>query len=358
MNTSNSPLSRKRQALFLAIIFALFFAFLELSYRVYTHLRYGLPLISTTADARADTVSATVDVPLVVANPLNHYVLNPAYGGHTADAFRWTPPLETAEREIICMGGSSTYGTSVTGEQAYPTRLQHHLNQAGPRFQVHNAGVPGWSLPHHIARYLFDLRNRVKRPAFIVLYIGYNDGWATVTRRDTAIGHSDMFRTLPTELPAWTHSRFLVWLISTIERVVGSDIAPTHLNDLAFQRRSEPQRPNPRNLERFERELHAFIQLLKGDGVVPLLVLQDNNGDFADDIERRLFDTLRERIGEIAGENDSAVLDMREVTRSNPDYFTDIIHMNARGNDARARAIAAKLLEMEMTMTPAAGEDN
>jgi lysophospholipase L1-like esterase len=75
------------------------------------------------------------------------YVLNPAYPGHNALGFRGAA-LERKKpagvRRLACLGASTTYGMFVEAAEAFPAQLGSLLAQTHGRWEVINAGVPGW----------------------------------------------------------------------------------------------------------------------------------------------------------------------------------------------------------------------
>ena len=341
-------LSVRKQVLFSSIIFVVFFLLLELSYRTYQHFTYGIPLFPLLSDVQTNETAVAGATALAVTNPLLHYVLNPNKLSHTKGNFRITGRVESPDYTIVCMGGSSTYGTSVSPAESYPAQLQFFLNQRqhGKTFKVLNAGVPGWSLPHHLSRYIFDLRNRESAIDLVVLYIGHNDMATNIRSGDTLIGHTDSLQTYPASRPFWMTSRFLLWVISRIELATGKNFAPTHLNDFAFRPQPVDRTVNPRNLKRFRDELDLFLNILRNDGVSVLVVLQDTNGHFGSSEKKNTFEVTRQEIRSIAENNRVRVVDMHEVTQSKAEFFTDVIHMSPVGNEKRAKYLTSVILEM------------
>ena len=122
--------SAKKQILFLLIIFVFFSLMLEFSYRTYQYFRYGYRLFSFATDDQTNEAGVAGVTTVAVTNPLLHYVLNPDKLSHTTDNFRVTGNVELPDYTVACMGGSSTYGISVSAEDSYPAQLQTYLNQS------------------------------------------------------------------------------------------------------------------------------------------------------------------------------------------------------------------------------------
>lgn len=76
---------------------------------------------------------------------------------------------------VLAVGDSFTYGIYVHNHETYPARLEEHLNQRGGRrrFQVFNAGVPGYTVEDTIA-YLRD-KGLALEPDLVVLGFYTND---------------------------------------------------------------------------------------------------------------------------------------------------------------------------------------
>ena len=81
---------------------------------------------------------------------------------------------------ILCLGDSVTYGFNVGQDATYPARLERMLSRKHPgrRFEVINAGVPGWSWVQGAAFLLRD--GLALRPDLIVAAHGTDDHlWPT-----------------------------------------------------------------------------------------------------------------------------------------------------------------------------------
>ncbi len=337
--TSIIDIPVKRQALFLLIIFLMFLHGMELAYRIYQRIYYGSPILDAGATAAGMTAVAR-------GHPLMHYVLNSEAEDHTPDLFRATGEVSSPERFIVCMGGSSTYGTSVPAETAYPAYLQRFLNQGTGAYKVFNAGVPGWSMPHHVSRYVHDLRYLEPRIDMVILYAGVNDARTLHAEGRVGAAHDDRFKLFPRDHAFWMRYRFLIWFFTRLEFLVGRDLVESHLNDFANRGMKVSPELNQARLDRFGRELALLLHLLDRDGVRPLVVLQDHRGDFPSPAEEEAFYSVRRTIARIAGERGNRVIDMHRITRSNPAYFTDVIHMSRAGNEVRARALAEVVREI------------
>ena len=87
-----------------------------------------------------------------------------------ADRAARRPPDEPL---IVAFGDSLTAGLGVLSEEAYPARLQAHLDRAGYRLRVVNAGVSGETTAGGLRRLEWALDGDVR---ILILALGGNDG--------------------------------------------------------------------------------------------------------------------------------------------------------------------------------------
>jgi lysophospholipase L1-like esterase len=112
-----------------------------------------------------------------------------------ARGYRSGPPDLKADHpgvyRVLCVGDSITYGFNVDTVDTYPKQLEALLAQRYPgrRFEVINAGVPGWSWLQG-RRYL-ELEGLALRPDVVVIGHGTNDQFFPTTVTDSErIGRS------------------------------------------------------------------------------------------------------------------------------------------------------------------------
>ena len=74
---------------------------------------------------------------------------------------------------IVAFGDSLTAGLGLAPEEAYPARLQEHLDRAGHRLRVVNAGVSGDTTAGGLRRLPWALEGDVR---ILILALGGNDG--------------------------------------------------------------------------------------------------------------------------------------------------------------------------------------
>ena len=78
-------------------------------------------------------------------------------------------------RRILMLGGSTTYGNTVTTEQAYPAVAERLLRSSSPDrcVEVINAGVSGAHSYHQLVRYKYLYSSL--EPDVVTVYVGWND---------------------------------------------------------------------------------------------------------------------------------------------------------------------------------------
>jgi len=76
---------------------------------------------------------------------------------------------------VMCLGGSTTYGVEVHDDQSWPAILEEILNAIteGDKFEVINAGVPGYLSGHSLYRLEHEMLDLT--PDIVVVMDGLND---------------------------------------------------------------------------------------------------------------------------------------------------------------------------------------
>jgi hypothetical protein len=89
-----------------------------------------------------------------------------------AQGFRITRENTVVNKRInvLCLGGSTTFGTGVTDEDTWPYILQQKL---GEKYNVLNLGVPGYSTLEALVQ-LITIVPELK-PDIVIVYQGWND---------------------------------------------------------------------------------------------------------------------------------------------------------------------------------------
>lgn len=79
-------------------------------------------------------------------------------------------PVNSSQKVIVCLGGSTTFSTMVSDEDSWPFMLQQQL---GPNYKVYNLGSPGYSSMEAIIQMTMIVPEL--QPDIIINYHGWND---------------------------------------------------------------------------------------------------------------------------------------------------------------------------------------
>lgn len=140
---------------------------------------------------------------------------------HDARGFRGeelATPKPESEFRIACLGGSTTYSTTVADwRQSYPAQLQARLGELGhANVRVINSGVQGWSSFESVLN--LHLRLLELEPDLVIVYHGVNEVpprlvWPSEAYR----GDNSGFRRLPASL----NQRAGIASLSALARCLG-----------------------------------------------------------------------------------------------------------------------------------------
>ncbi len=314
------------------------------------------------------------------------YVLGPGYrrglNRHNALGLRGEEIARVAPRgtyRIVCMGGSTTYSTPVEDPaDAYPARLEQALHQAGYRgVEVVNAGVPGYSsletlvflelsmldlgpdliLVSHAAN---DVHARLVWPP--AAYRGDNSGWRSarsIKPLPAVFEHSTALRFLGTRL-GWVSS------FRSMESVFRPDAETSFTGRFHAQvtAGSYPQAPfdevriarmleenRPVYLARHLRNLVAVGQTHGSEvGLVSFPFHPDWPGQapIAHPAYRAAIASSNRVTLQVAAASGAHAFDLAGRIPADEALFSDGYHFTARGNQLRARLLAAMMVENGM----------
>lgn len=252
---------------------------------------------------------------------------------------------------ILNLGDSVAMGWGVAEEDTYGRRLERWLNEqaaGGPRYEVINAGVPGWNLENALA-YL-EAEGLRYEPDLVLLDITLvNDIYGS----NALEAHN---RSLPLE---WLRANTYFWPFLTVHlrtfqaRAEGRDridvIDPPTTADKYF-----PLDPESQRWDQVWNAVAAIEQRAKENGASTVLVLFPLEFQVLDEA----FSTLpQELLAERAAEAGIPLLDLlpayRQACLEKPGgpcrledryLFADVwMHPSAFGHELTARAIAQRL---------------
>lgn len=257
---------------------------------------------------------------------------------------------------IACLGGSTTFGTNVSVDEAtYPARLQALLNEqpdAPYEYEVLNAGVSGYNTAESLVN--FALRLVEYDLDAIVVYHAGNDARAL---------QAEGFR------PDYAHLR-RSWLyaeISPLERFLlrwcrtYAWIARGHDADQQYGRLVhyvfvpefeelflEPEVGLPDGaLDAYARNLRHLIALARANDVEVVLstfahcrdLMSEDEHDFIGAVE-----LMNDRVRELAAQEGVALVDVDEAMSDKRRFFADWMHRNDEGADHHARIVLRRAI--------------
>jgi lysophospholipase L1-like esterase len=233
---------------------------------------------------------------------------------------------------IVCMGGSTTFSITESDEtKTYPQLLEDALNAAfdSPRFEVINAGTPGWTTAESLINLHFRLLEL--EPDMVIDYEAVNDTFAMRMEDEGKSDYSN-FRQIVDYKPA-TSLEQILFRASGMYRLyyVSSHSMIFDINGLA----AKPYPPEKKLLENldkgtgkhFRRNMESIVALAQSRSIAPVLVTM-GHGPWHPSLMR-----LNQITRDVAGARGALLVDF-EVT-SQPSYFLeDLIHLTRAGNSA------------------------
>ena len=186
-------------------------------------------------------------------------------------------PADSVYR-VITVGSSTTFDGNTSGDSStWSARLEQTLNAAGGRrYEVLNAGVPGFEIFDDLVRLELELYRF--KPNLIILYEGHNDLFNTLAHAGSA--QASAFDPRPFEIASM--SPWTAWLErhSLLYHKLGSRFQAIRQRASGEQRlaRATPAdfaRVVDAGLENYARNLRAFLAVAQSQGitvVIPQLV--------------------------------------------------------------------------------------
>jgi len=280
-------------------------------------------------------------------------------------------------RRILMLGGSTTYGNTVSTEQAYPAVTQRLLRQASPDecVEVINAGISGAHSYHQLVRYK-HLYAPLK-PDVVTVYMGWNDLGTYLWERDRWRPESLAAQSLIIDVDPVSMA---LLQNSSLARVSYSAYKKTMFRRslMALADSSDVARELARPVEALRKHLQELIALARGHGATVLLikfpfVLDDER--VRQEVERMKgmdvpgkiagmlpmisfepsFPTIVAAVYDDAAKQPGVkTVDCRPPFRAKPleerwKLFDDAIHPNAEGYALMGACVAGALANQEMS---------
>lgn len=253
---------------------------------------------------------------------------------------------------ILCMGGSTTYGTGASGDNTtYPARLEHYLNErapAGLEYEVANCGVQGYTTAENLI-YLQLLLVELE-PDAIVIYQAANDA-RPIQAKNFKPDYTNIRRTWtdtvlsPFEEFMIRNVRLFVWLTRGTDEAVqlgtlGNPLFVPGFGDLHV--RSNEGVP-PEGIDVFFRNLNHMVLIAREHGIEPVLstfaMCRERQGPNAENFLETVA-TINARMDKYAREKEVPVLRIAEALDGQCELFNDWMHLNDAGSDLHGKVAA------------------
>ncbi|MBI2373524.1 MAG: SGNH/GDSL hydrolase family protein [Deltaproteobacteria bacterium] len=252
---------------------------------------------------------------------------------------------------IVCIGGSTTFGINQAADElTYPSQLEAILTErfSSPRFEVVNAGTPGWTSAESLVN--FQFRVLELSPDAVVSYDGVNDTFAMRARDEGRSDYSNFRRIVrfPTPGPLTRHAlRASAFVRFAYYGWYGPENIAFDINRLAI-------RPTPveflGNLDRatgkyFRRNTESLVAIARANEVLPVLVTM-GHGEWHPSLARtaQIYRQVAEKTG-------ARLVDFEPLSRD--EFFTeDRVHLTGAGNAALAAAVAEEISRVGAMFVP------
>jgi lysophospholipase L1-like esterase len=238
---------------------------------------------------------------------------------------------------IVCIGSSTTFGLHEPDEaQTYPQLLEDELNRTykAPRFEVINAGTPGWT----VAECLINLQFRVLElsPDMIIVYEGVNETFAMRRDDEGKSDYSNFRQALSYTKPGPLETFFCRY--SAFYRLY---FVSTHSVSLDICNLITKPKPSvtdeDKNLDNatgkyFRRNMENIVAIAKAHSITPVLMTM-GHGPWHHSL------ALNNQITrDITVKTGARLVDFEKAAR--PSYFlNDNVHLQRSGNQALVKTV-------------------
>ncbi len=260
-----------------------------------------------------------------------------------------TPEKPAGTYRILCLGGSTTYGTGATRDElTYPAQLEQRLNAAAPagvRFEVGNCGVPGYSTSDSLIN--LELRLLDYAPDAIVVYHAANDS-RPIQARGFQSDYSHLRRpwTEPTFSPV---ERFLLRNWRTYARLTrGTDPTSQTLQSYlmvpGYRELHVPSSEGvpPEGVATFLRNVRSIVAVAQEREILAVLqtfAVCESKQREGDEHFFATVATLNAGLESYAAEAGVALIDVATPLQDRARIFDDWMHFNDDGSAAHARVV-------------------
>lgn len=256
----------------------------------------------------------------------------------------------TKVTRVLVLGGSSVFGYLVPDGEDSCVTLETLLDsdEQPSRYEVLNAGVPGYNIRQCRLRYTADLQSLA--PDIVLLYLGWNDSKHIISGDP---GSMELTPPAPGALQRAASYSVLYGLLRY-------RVFPNKQAKFAIPA-TEQAAPTAAGKTYFREELELLVEVIRDSGATPVLSTQlmaatsdaeGLSGYLGESAEaqkaNRLTGTwLTEQIRTTAEELEVLLIDVAAEIKASEKHLGDAIHLTAAGHDAVAECWAKGLREME-----------
>lgn len=259
---------------------------------------------------------------------------------------------------IAFIGGSTTECMYVSEEKRFPHLVAKLLTTNGKTVNGINSGVSGNDSLNSINIFL----NKILplQPDIAVLMHNIND--LSLLMHEGSYWNQNPYRS-PIVYEEKSAKRFIKSVFpNTYEFLfrIKSSLSG-HIDEFAQHRDQKKPIKIDKILVAFEENLNVFIAISKAKNINPVLMTManrftDNPDKIISDKTKTLesigvdyktykkwFDTMNERIREVASKHDILLIDLAKIVPQTKEYMVDSVHFNDLGSEFVAKHIAEKL---------------
>jgi lysophospholipase L1-like esterase len=241
---------------------------------------------------------------------------------------------------VLCIGGSSTYGVFNDRRYTYPNLLNERLNQAvssdaGTYFSVLNRGLPGQSAEDY--RATFDVELAEYTPDVVILYTGYNDMFIKDVNR--------MYSTFSARLYTFWNviERYSLLAITAKEKYL---IWTLNQSREADEERERLQRLEQEFMSALELTLEPLVRRDVPVILIPEVLMARNFGGFGHNYESyaERYVNVPGLVEEVARRHGAEFVDLQQdfAAMDFKALFQDPVHLTDEGNRVLSRLIAER----------------
>ena len=273
-------------------------------------------------------------------------------GFRGAEIDRDKPP---GHYRILCMGGSTTFGTGVSEDhKTYPARLQHYLDAVAPEgmtYEVINCGVSGFNTAEnliYLQLWLVELD-----PDAVVIYQAANDArpiQARGFRPDYAHYRRSWVETKLTSSERWLvkNLRLYAWATRGLdpEEQLSALSSPIFVEDFRELHVPSTEKVFDPGVDVFFRNLRHMIVIARDNGILPVLstfaMCREKQKQKQKEREHFLetVAAINQRLVPFAEQLEVPLLDVAGALGGRCELFGDWMHLGDEGSDHHGRVVA------------------